>query len=79
MSNSNDFKCKIISNVKCKISNNFKSLTDNRRTALSHDFSWTLFFFMERKKYSKSVNIASFAALTEEDIDIVCQHDFNIV
>ena len=35
---------------------------------------WTFFFSSWRKKAdSKSVNIASFAALTEEDIDIIRQ------
>ena len=33
---------------------------------------------MERKKDSKSVCIAMFGALTEEDIDIIRQRSFNI-
>ena len=37
------------------------------------------FFFMEREKDSKSVSIASFAALTEDYIDIIRQRGFNIV
>ena len=55
------------------------SLTDRQTAFFSHNFSWTFFFFKERKKGSKSVRIVSFATLTEEDIDIIRQRVFNVL
>ena len=55
------------------------SLTDRLPFSLM-TFRGNCFFFSWRvKKDSKSVSIASFAALTEEDIDIICQRGFNII
>ena len=43
------------------------------------NFRGNSFFSMEGKKGSKNLSIAIFGALTEEDIDIIHQRDFNIV
>ena len=52
----------------------------DRQTAFYLMTLWRFSFSSWRKKAdSKSVNIASFAALTEEDINIIRQRGFNIV
>ena len=56
--------------------------TDRRTDTLpffSYDFSWKFFFFHGEKKDSKSVSVAIFGALIEEDIDTIRQRDFNIL
>ena len=62
------------------------SLTDRQTDRQTDRLSSSLMTFREHsflswreKKDSKIVSIASFAALTEEDIVIIRQHGFNIV
>ena len=76
VSNGSSSQIQIFSDVK-----NSVFFTCSQRVRLS--FSLTTFyghsFFMERKKDSKSVSIASFTALTEADIDMIRLRGCNIV